>query len=408
MKILVLNAGSSSQKICLYEIGYSLPRNPPVPLWEARIEYSGTSEPAQVWVKNSSGEVLKEQHHVDSRTAAIRRVLERLWNGLAKVIANASAIEIVGHRVVHGGREFTQPTLVTRDVKSSLARLSELAPLHNGPALEGIEVVEKIFGSVPQVAVFDTAFHSRLPDAAATYAGPYEWIGEGIRRYGFHGINHQYCSERAAQLLGRPLRRLRLITCHLGAGCSLAAVRNGRSIDTTMGFTPLEGLMMGTRSGSVDPGILIHLIRRHGYSAEALDDMLNRKSGLLGISGVSSDMRQLVVAMRRGNRRARLAFEMFVHRLCACIGSMLASLGGVDALIFTAGIGENSAEVRAAACKALSFLGGKLDAKKNAPSGADRDISVRGSALRVLVIHAQEDWAIARECWRLSRAKRGR
>ena len=408
MKILVLNAGSSSQKICLYEIGYSLPKNPPVPLWEARIEYSGTSEPAQVWVKNSSGKVLKEQHHVDSRPAAIRRVLERLWNGPAKVIANASAIEIVGHRVVHGGREFTQPTIVTKDVKSSLARLSELAPLHNVPALEGIEVVEKIFRSVLQVAVFDTAFHSRLPEATATYAGPYEWIGEGIRRYGFHGINHQYCAERAAQLLGSPLRRLRLITCHLGAGCSLAAVRDGRSIDTTMGFTPLEGLMMGTRSGSVDPGILIHLIRTHGYSAEALDDILNRKSGLLGISGVSSDMRQLVVAMRRGNRRARLAFEMFVHRLCACIGSMLASLGGVDALIFTAGIGENSAEVRAAACKALSFLGGKLDAKKNAPSGADRDISVRGSALRVLVIHAQEDWAIARECWRLSRAKRGR
>jgi len=257
--------------------------------------------------------------------------------------------------------------------------------------------------------VFDTGFHSRLPEPAAVYPGPYEWLAQGIRRYGFHGINHQYCAERTAQVLGKDLRSLKLVTCHLGNGCSLAAIREGRSVDTTMGFTPLEGLMMGTRSGSVDPGILTYLMRRGQLTGQQLDDILNTKSGLLGISGISRDMRQIVAAMKDGHPRAKLAFEIFVHRLQAGIGAMMAVLGGIDVLVFTAGIGENSPEVRAAACANFRFLGLILDAAKNAQSSADQDISVSESAVRVLIVRAQEDWAIARDCWRLMSARiRGR
>jgi acetate kinase len=255
------------------------------------------------------------------------------------------------------------------------------------------------------VAVFDTSFHRRLPEAAAVYPGPYEWLARGIRRYGFHGINHQYCAERASQLLGRELNSLKLVTCHLGNGCSLAAIRNGRSVDTTMGFTPLDGLMMGTRSGSIDPGILTYLLREEKVTGQQIDDLLNKKSGLLGISGFSGDMRQIVPAMKGGNPRAKLAFEMFVHRLQAGIGAMVAVLGGIDALVFTAGIGENSQELRAAACANFAFLGLKLDATKNQQSTADQEISLADSAVRVLIVRAQEDWAIACDCWHLAHAR---
>ena len=402
MKILVLNTGSSSQKTCLYELGDSLPEGPLAPLWQAQIEWSGPTKPAEVTVTNSQGAVFREFLPIDSRAAAIRHMLEYLWKGTTKVIRTPSEIDIVGHRLVHGGQEFRQPTLVTTQVKASLAQLSELAPLHNLSELEGIQIIEKILGPVAQVAVFDTAFHSQLPEASSVYPGPYEWVGEGIRRYGFHGINHQYCAQRAAHLIGKPLEALRLITCHLGNGCSLAAVLNGRSIDTTMGFTPLDGLMMGSRSGSVDPGILTYLIRKHGYSADNLDEILNRKSGLQAISGVSNDMRQVLNAMAQSKPRAKLAFEMFIHRLRSHIGSMLAALSGLDALIFTAGIGENSATVRAAACEGFRFLGLTLDPERNAQPLADCDIATGDSAVRVLVIRAQEDWAIARECWSYS------
>jgi acetate kinase len=253
---------------------------------------------------------------------------------------------------------------------------------------------------VPQVAVFDTAFHAQMPDAAAIYPGAYEWIEQGIYRYGFHGTSHAYCAERAAELLGQDLKDLRLITCHLGNGASLAAIRDGRSIDTTMGFTPLDGLMMGSRSGSVDPSILIHLIRHHGYDADQLDHLLNQASGLLGISGLSNDLRQIMSAIDAGNDRAKLALEIYIHRLRSCMGAMLASLGGLDALIFTAGVGEHSPPIRAAA---FAFLGLKLDLDKNAGRPRDAVISTLDSTVKVLVIHTQEDWAIARDCWRLSR-----
>jgi len=277
--------------------------------------------------------------------------------------------------------------------------VSAFAPLHNRGELEVIDVIDKLLGDIPQVAVFDTGFHRSIPPAAAVYPGPYEWFTEGIRRYGFHGINHQYCAGRAARLLKRDPKTLRLITCHLGNGCSLAAIRGGHSIDTTMGFTPLEGLMMGTRSGSIDPGILSYLLRRGRLQSEEIDDVLNRKSGLLGISGLSSDMRDILAAIKQGHSRARLAFDIYVHRLQAGIGAMAAVLGGIDALVFTAGVGENSPEVREAACKPLSFLGLKLDEAANAQTSPDADIATAGSQVRVLLIRAQEDWAIARECW---------
>ena len=309
----------------------------------------------------------------------------------------------MGHRVVHGGPHFEDPVFVTAEVKAAIAGVSAFAPLHNRAELEGMEIVEKLLGPVPQVAVFDTGFHKHMPLSAAIYAGPYEWFSEGIRRYGFHGINHKYCARRAAQLLGRDAKSLRLVSCHLGNGCSLAAIRNGKSVDTTMGFTPLEGLMMGTRSGTVDPGILTYLMRQKKLTGEQLDDVLNKHSGLLGISGISEDMREILAAIQKGNERAQLAFDIYVHRLRSAIGAMIAVLGGIDGLIFTAGVGENSAKVRATACENLGYAGIKLDTEKNAKSPADADISASDSPVRVLIVRAQEDWEIARDCWELTR-----
>ena len=403
MKILVLNSGSSSQKSNLYEIGPDLPPSPPVPLWEGKIEWDG--DDAETRVRTSRGATLENRVKVASRTQTIERLLDTLWNGSASVLSSPKEVDVAGHRVVHGGQTFKQPTVITSQVKSAIAGMSAFAPLHNRAELQGIEIVEQTIGAIPQVAVFDTSFHSNLPEAAAVYPGPYEWLSRGIRRYGFHGINHQYCGERAAQLLGRDLNSLKLITCHLGNGCSLAAIQYGRSVDTTMGFTPLDGLMMGTRSGAVDPGVLTFLMRQDGLSSQQLDDLLNKKSGLLGISGISSDMRQIIKEMKVGNARAKLAFEIFVHRLQSSIGAMIAVLGGLDALVFSAGIGENSPEVRAAACATLGFAGVNLDSSKNAQTSRDEDISLAGSPVRVLVIRAQEDWAIAKECWRMVPAK---
>ncbi len=335
------------------------------------------------------------------RSEVTEHLLDALTSGETRVLSDKSEIGVVGHRIVNGGHEFTQPTIITSEVKAAIKRMAVFAPLHNQVELDGINLVEKKFGAIPQIAVFDTAFHSELPPAAYVYAGPYEWLAQGIRRFGFHGINHQYCAARAAQLLSKNLASLKLVTCHLGNGCSLAAILNGKSIDTTMGFTPLEGLMMGTRSGSIDPGILTYLLRERNLDAQGMDNLLNNKSGLLGISGVSENMREIVLAMKQANERAKLAFDIFVHRLRAGIGAMIASLGGIDALVFTAGIGENSPEVRASTCQKLEFLGLELDASKNDSPQGDQDISSRASTVRVLVIRAQEDWAIARACWEL-------
>jgi acetate kinase len=400
MKILTLNSGSSSQKTCLYEIGEALPADPPGCLWEGKIEWNGAD--AVVVIKNASGVRRQDRVKVSSRAQAVERLLSAVWSGKTQALGSASEVDVVGHRVVHGGPRYEEPVLITPEVKSAIAAASEFAPLHTGAELEGMEIVHKLLGPIPQVAVFDTGFHRNMPPRAAVYPGPYEWFEDGIRRYGFHGINHQYCAVRAAKLLRHDLASLKLVTCHLGNGCSLAAISEGRSIDTTMGFTPLEGLMMGSRSGSVDPGILTYLMRQGRLQAHEIDEMLNQKSGLLGISGVSGDMREILAAMKQGHQRARLAFDIYAHRLQAGIGAMVAVMGGIDALVFTAGVGENSPEVRSATCGKLEFLGLKLDEAANARVSDDEDVATQDSQVRVLVIRAQEEWAIAGECWKLT------
>ena len=371
MKALVLNAGSSSLKVSLFEIAAPVPEFAPAALWDVSVEWRPHDPPG----------------------AALDRLAEK--------IGDPRAIDAVGHRIVHGGDAFHESVRITPEVEAAIARFGSLAPEHNRLEAAMIDAAQRIFGpGTLQVAAFDTAFHSTLRPAAYVYPGPYGWLAEGIRRYGFHGISHQYVSLRAAAMLGGKCARM--ITCHLGNGCSLAAIRDGVSVDTSMGYTPLEGLMMGTRSGSVDPGILIHLLRDRGMSVEDVDRILNRESGLRGVSGVSGDMREIIAAMARGDERAQLAFDLFAHRLSAGIAGLIPSLGGLDALVFTAGVGENSAPVRAAACAALAFLGVKVDPGKNDPSPAeDADIAAADSAVRILVVHTREQWQIAKDCYRL-------
>src|SRR6266404_7636097 len=404
MKILVLNAGSSSQKCALFELERDTPPDPIPPLWEGKLEWDGNQE---TLVMNSSRGKMRKQTEApaakQNRQRSTEAMLENLWSGSGAVLSAPAEISAVGHRIVHGGSQLTEPVVIDAQVKQSIADLTELAPLHNQAGLQGIELMEKLLSNTTQIAVFDTGFHRTLPLAAAVYPGPYEWYERGIRRYGFHGINHQYCAGRAARLMRQDISSLKIVTCHLGNGCSLAAVTGGQSVDTTMGFTPLEGLMMGTRSGSVDPGILTYLMRQGRLQGQEIDAVLNQKSGLLGISGLSGDMREILAAMNKGDSRARLAFDIYVHRLQAGIGAMAAVLGGIDALVFTAGVGENSPEVRAATCSQLEFLGLKLDQAANAQPSLEGDVATVDSRVRILVIRAQEDWAIAGECWKLTR-----
>ena len=402
MKILVLNSGSSTQKSALYDVASDSSAEPVPPLWEGKLEWDGDKE--TLTIHNSDGKTIKEHAIVQSedRKVSLEKLLTKLWHSPAQVIRDPAEIQIVGHRIVHGGPKLSEPSIINAKVKQAIRDVSAIAPLHNAAGLQGIELAEKLFPDVPQVAVFDTGFHRTLPLAAKVYPGPYQWLERGIRRYGFHGINHEYCAHRAARLLNRELASLKIVSCHLGNGCSLSAIDGGKSVDTTMGFTPIEGLMMGTRAGSIDPGILIHLMRTEKADAKELDDTLNRHSGLLGISGVSGDMRDVLEAAGEGNDRAKLAVEIFVHRLRAGIAAMAASLNGVDALVFTAGIGENAPSIRSDTCTKLAFLGVQLDEKKNSSAEPDAEISTSKSAVRVLVIHAQEDWSIARECVRLS------
>jgi acetate kinase len=401
MRILVLNAGSSSQKTCLYEIGDSLPQDPPESLWEGKVQVSG--DHAEIRARNSHGIRAEYQLKIQPQagSGSVGQLLGELWSGNAKSAGPPEKVDAAAHRIVNGGADYRDPALVTAEVKSAISRMAFSAPLHNAIELAGIEFVEKQFGAIPQFAIFDTGFHKTIPEAAYVYPGPYEWLAQGIRRYGFHGINHRYCAERAAEVLCRDPASSRMVTCHLGNGCSLAAIQAGKSVDTSMGFTPLEGLMMGTRSGSVDPGILTYLLQQ-GISGPQLNEMLNAKSGLLGISGVSSDMREVVRAMKDGNPRAKLAFDIFAHRLRSSIGAMVATLGGLDALVFTAGIGENSAEVRSAACANFGYLGLELDPALNQGETGDHDIATPASAVRILVIRAQEDWAMAKAAWKLA------
>jgi acetate kinase len=405
MRVLVLNGGSSSFKCWFRDLPDGpLPAEAPQPEWSARADWSHHSGIAEIRVARQDGAKAQRQIKVDAPVAVLEPVLESLWKGEAACVDAPSAIDVVGHRIVHGGPKYRASTALTADVRAAIAREVEFAPSHNRFELEAVETVDRVVGTgVLQIATFDTGFHATLKPPAYVYAGPYEWLEQGVRRYGFHGISHQYASWRAADLLGRDPQSLKMVICHLGNGASLAAVHDGKSVDTTMGFTPLDGLMMGTRCGSVDPGILIYLLRHRGYTAEQLDRVLNQESGLLGVSGLSGDMRQIINAIEGGNERARLAYDVYAHRLTRELGAMLAVLGGLDALVFTGGIGENCARLRETVCARLDFLGVKLDRGKNTEPKLDQDIASAEARVRVLVIRAEEEWEIARECHKLVR-----
>ncbi len=364
MSVLTFNAGSSTIK-------YSL--------------FAGDT------MEFVAGETLE-----DPPANAVEKILASIGDRIA-----ADPVIAVGHRVVHGGRHFRESVPIDARVLGLIGSLAKLAPLHNPPAVRAIVAARRALPGVPHVAVFDTAFFADLPPECHVYPLPYEWYEKpGIRRYGFHGISHAYCSGRAAEFLGRPGRDFRVVVCHLGNGCSATAVRGGKPVATTMGFTPLDGLMMGTRAGSVDPGILLYAMERMGITRLELNEILQRKSGLLGVSGVSSDFREVTAAADAGNGRARLALGIYAHSVRSAVGALAVTLGGVDALVFTAGVGENSAELREEVCRGLGCLSLRLDPGRNRSSRPDADLAVEGPGGRILALHTREDLHIAREALR--------
>jgi acetate kinase len=392
MIVLVLNAGSSSQKSCLYQLGEFISDLPIKPLWESHLDWTVAQDGGILKVKSNE---IEQEISIKDRNTALSILLDTLITGNTKVLDNLNQIGVVGHRVVHGGAKYNQAKVIDAEVKKAIADLIPLAPNHNPAHLEGIETIATILPQVTQVAVFDTAFHRTIPELTKVYPLPYEWYEKGIQRYGFHGISHEYCAQRTAQILQQPLESLKIVTCHLGNGCSLAAIENGICVDTTMGFSPLEGLMMGTRCGSIDPQIIIYLMEEYKLSREEISDILNKKSGLKGISGISADLRTIIKAIAENNNRAKLAFDIYIHRLKAAVGAMVATLNGLDVLVFTAGIGENAAIVREKTCQGLTYLGLQLDLAQNNASPIDTSIATEDSLVKVLVIRTQEDWAIA-------------
>ena len=392
MKILVLNCGSSSVKYQLLDMATEQQ------LAKGSVERIGMDSAQLIHVKANAASV-REVSPILDHTTAVRRVLSILSHPEHGVISDVADIIAVGHRVVHGGEMFSSSVVITPAVKDTIRCLFDLAPLHNPANLLGINAAEAALPGVPQVAVFDTAFHSAMPRMAFLYALPYVLYKRyKVRRYGFHGMSHRYVSERAAQLLGRPAEDLRIITCHLGNGASVAAVKGGHSIDTSMGFTPLEGLVMGTRSGDLDPAALLYIMAKEELGLGEAQAMLNKHSGLQGLSGMS-DMREIEQEMWDGNAKAREAFEIFCYRVRKYIGSYAAALEGVDAVVFTGGIGENSNAVREEVCKGLGYLGVDFDAQANseAPRGQEAEISRPGSRVRVFVIPTNEELVIARD-----------
>ena len=355
MRILVLNAGSSSIKLRLLD----------------------------------ANDAVVLSH--DLGTEGLRKP------GALEEAVGESEIETVGHRVVHGGSSFSGAEVITDEVQKQIASLEELAPLHQAASLEGIARARRAFPNLPHVACFDTAFHSGMSAAASTYAVPLQWRERyGVRRYGFHGLSHAYASRRSAEMIGRPLNSLRIVTCHLGAGASLAAVAGGRSVDTTMGFTPLEGLVMATRSGSIDPSVTLWLLAHAGLTPVEVQEALERESGLAGLAG-TADMRAVLKRATNGEAEAVLARDVYVHALRAGIARMAASMGAVDAVVFTGGVGEHSSEIRSLAAAGLQFLGIRLDEPRNRRAAGDTDISAAGASVRVLVVEAREDLQMARE-----------
>ncbi len=375
MKVLVLNCGSSSIK------------------YELRDSEAGT-----VLVQDEISRI-GEQGGVADYGRAFELILAALVAPEGGLLADLSEVEAVGHRVVHGGMHFTGPALLTGDAIRKIEECAPLAPLHNPPALLGIREALRALPHVPQVAVFDTAYHSTIPAKAHVYALPYAYYERhGVRRYGFHGISVQSVTRSADAMLGGRLPELKVIVAHLGNGASITAVDRGRAVDTSMGLTPLEGLVMGTRPGDVDPGVLLYLTREMGLTAEELDHALNKESGVLGVSGVSNDMREVLAAAAAADDRCRLALDIYCYRLRKYVGAYAAAMGGLDVLVFTAGVGENSADIRAAACEGLGFLGIDLDQAANAKArGVAADISAAGSRVKVLVVPTDEERVIADE-----------
>jgi acetate kinase len=409
--VLVLNAGSGSQKLGLYAID-SDPKVACDPVWQAAINSTTPGQPddyflAQVSADQRKGEVAVRRNA--PLPEKIGTLVRQLWEGNLAILNGPHEIDLVGHRVVHGGLEFAHATLVTPAVEVTIDRRGELAPLHNPVNLVGIKTCRNILGDqTPQYAVFDTAFHRTLPEAATTYAGPFEWVERGLIRYGFHGTSYRYARGRAADIIGRrDDETLCQIICHLGGGCSLAAIRGSRCVDTTMGFTPLDGIAMCTRAGSIDPGLIIHLLR-HGTELSSLEEILNKRSGLSGLSGLAGDTRVILPRARDHDRRAKLAIDVFIHRLRAGIGAMLASLGRLDALVFTDAIGESEPSIRSSVCEAFSFLGLRLNEELNASSPRDTDIAATDSNVRVVIVRGDENWQIAAESFQASQEKPSR
>ncbi len=390
MKILVINCGSSSIKYKLFDMSSR------AVLAQGGIEKVGIPGSFLKYTQ-SNGEKAILEKDVPDHSVGIQWIFDMLTDPKEGCIKSLSELDAVGHRVLHGGDKFTESCLVTDSVKEQIKACFPLGPLHNPANLKGIMAVESLLPNIPQVAVFDTAFHQTMPRESYLYAIPYElYEKDSIRRYGFHGTSHRYVSKRALEYLGMKAEGSKIITAHIGNGGSITAVVDGKSFDTSMGMTPLEGLMMGTRSGDIDTGAVTYLMEREGYNAKKVSDILNKQSGLLGISGVSSDMREVGAAADSGNDRAKLAIDMFVYRVKKYIGSYIAAMNGVDAIVFTGGIGENNQAVRESVCLGLSALGVDLDLEQNKKiRGEEGTISTSSSKIKVIVIPTDEEYMIA-------------
>lgn len=390
MNILVLNCGSSSVKYKLIETESRKVKA------EGGVEKIGLPD-SFLKFKTASGEKKVLELPMPEHTSAVRNILNLLTDKEYGCIKDYREIDAVGHRVVHGGEKFNKSVLIDAEVERMIKECYDLAPLHNPANMTGIEAIKAVLPDVPQVAVFDTAFHQTMPDSAYMYALPYELYERyGIRRFGFHGTSHRYVSARVCEMLGVDIEKQKIITCHVGNGGSITAIEGGRSVDTSMGLTPVEGLMMGTRSGDVDPGALTFLMDKEGLDAKGISDLVNKKSGVNGVSGVSSDMRDIDAAIRKGNDRARLALEMYIHRIVKYVGAYAAVLNGVDIIVFTGGVGENQSATRRDVCANLTYLGVEIDDKvNNATHGDEAIISTASSKVKVVVVPTDEELMIA-------------
>lgn len=390
MIVLVVNCGSSSLKYQLVNMD-----NEEV-MAKGLVEKIGLTDSQLTHKWNGQKKEIKQS--IPDHQVAVKLVLDILTDAECGVIKSMDAIDAVGHRVVHGGEEFAASTLITDEVMKALEKCSAMAPLHNPPNIIGINACKAIMPGVPQVGVFDTAFHQTMPAKAFMYGLPYELYKEDhIRRYGFHGTSHRYVAGEVAKVMGKPVEELRIINCHLGNGSSLAAIKYGKCVDTTMGFTPLAGVLMGTRCGDIDPAIVLNVMDNHNLSTKDMDKLMNKQSGVLGISGVSSDFRDLGKAAGEGNERAQLALDMFHYQVRKEIGAFAAAMGGVDVITFTAGVGENGIEDRAAIAEGLEYLGAKLDPQRNDVRGKDALISTDDSTVKMYVITTNEEIMIARD-----------